>query len=946
MRSRILSATFAVAIAFAFCPATLALPVYNTSTEGVAFTVRDTAISIEIVNNLVQTTIEQTVFNPSDRDCPCTVTVAVPRDSHITSFSAIVNGKHFRSTLMKREEAQKVFDAAKAAGEDAALASEGGDGLHIELTPVKAGSTFTFKVCFVKQADYADGYFEFALGITDKQDPIWSTVHSKLEMACTVPILSVESKTHSLSGAVEGKKARFEFSGAPQNSGDIALRWQLELLPGKPVIVLRDCESEDPFFSLICLPPDIPTFDDPRSVVILLDKSGSMAGEKYDVACESTLKFIDRLRDTDIFNLVLFDTACYYAAPDPFKADKNGKEAAAAFLRQYRAANGTRFLQPVIDSLKKLHTASNFRPSMLLISDGGDNVDRAAAFYKRITKEVGFDIPIYTFAIGNGADMPLMRCLAENSGASISTIMTASEIPAALAKMALRFENTAVTDFGLSFPKDTVYDCFPRKQARLYKGEPLVLCGRVRDESKFSLTLQGIATSGNWFSPVEVSTVSESNDCAFLPKVWAALKMSESLDRIEMFGSSKELVDEVIAISLRCSISSPYTSFVVVCTEDGNVVGPPTSEGSPSSDDTIGALGLGGGPAGAHSQHTGGKKAHKTVKSGGTPASESSVDLGLKWLADHQEADGHWDTKKWGGNGDYDPGITGLALLAFAGAGHTERSGKFRRVVKKAIDWLASQQDAKGNFAPRTTMYNHAIPTLALLEEVAMAPVPRTQAIAKKALDYMISVQNDYKAWRYWPKDNDNDVSVTSWCVMAMKAAKVAGFDVPAGSWAGVKNFLDEVTEPNSGEVGYTARPIKAATEQPYQRYSMTACGMLCRLYMGVSRDDKLIKNGTIILMENLPEWDQPGIGAPFFYYWYFGSMVLFQVEGDPWKKWNVKMRDMLVQHQNMTPGDLNGSWDPSPNTHFCNMGGRVYATAMATLCLEVYYRYEIMSKP
>ncbi|MFA4987042.1 MAG: prenyltransferase/squalene oxidase repeat-containing protein [Candidatus Brocadiia bacterium] len=331
---------------------------------------------------------------------------------------------------------------------------------------------------------------------------------------------------------------------------------------------------------------------------------------------------------------------------------------------------------------------------------------------------------------------------------------------------------------------------------------------------------------------------------------------------------------------------------------------------------------------------------------GGNQFSEKSVAFGLKWLADHQEADGHWDSSKWDGNGSSAVGITGLALLAFAGAGHTERSGKYSRVVRKAIEWLASQQDAKGNFAPGETMYSHAIPTLALLEEVAMAPVPRTQAIAKKGLDYIVSVQNDYKAWRCWPKDNENDTSVTTWCVMAMKAAKVAGYDVPQSAWAGAKNFLDEVTDPDSGEVGYISRPTKGTTVPLYERYSMTACGMFCRLYMGMSREDRLIKNGALILMENSPQWVQPGYDAQFSYYWYFGSLVLFQIEGDFWKKWNPLMRDMLISHQNMTPGELNGSWNPSQKTDFTGFGGRVYSTAMATLSLEVYYWYEIISRP
>ncbi|MFA4987041.1 MAG: hypothetical protein WC712_10685 [Candidatus Brocadiia bacterium] len=321
------------------------------------------------------------------------------------------------------------------------------------------------------------------------------------------------------------------------------------------------------------------------------------------------------------------------------------------------------------------------------------------------------------------------------------------------------------------------------------------------------------------------------------------------------------------------------------------------------------------------------------------------IDRGLKWLADHQEWDGHWSAAKWGGKSTDDAAITGLVLMAFDGAGQTERSGKYKRVVKDAIWWLHEQQDAKGNFAPGASMYSHAIPTIALLEETAMCPVPRTQTIAKKGLDYMLSVRNDNKAWRYWPKDGNNDVSVTTWCTIAMKAAKVAGCDIPANAWAGVRSFLDEVTDPDSGEVGYTMRPIKGSAELSYQRYAMTACGTLARLYMGVPRDDPLIRKGGVILMENLPQWNQPGFGAPHYNYWYFGSLVLFQLEGDLWKKWDRKLYDLLISHQNKVPGDLLGSWEPSPGTDCTGLGGRLYSTALAVLTLEIHYRYEIINK-
>ena len=336
-----------------------------------------------------------------------------------------------------------------------------------------------------------------------------------------------------------------------------------------------------------------------------------------------------------------------------------------------------------------------------------------------------------------------------------------------------------------------------------------------------------------------------------------------------------------------------------------------------------------------------GPQAKANTESPPSPAVQLSV---VPWIVAQQEIDGHWDATKWGGTREQNVGITGLVLLSLAGAGHNERSGKYKGVVSKAINWLAQQQDDKGSFAPKETMYSHAIVTLALLQEVDMCPVPATKAIAKRGLDYMLSVQTKQGAWGDKPNESDN-TSVTAWCVMALKTARVAGFDVPKDAWAGVSSYLDSVTDPDTGEVGYTMRPNKDASTPSYQKYSMTACGMLCRLYTGTPREDRLIRNGALILMENLPEWNQPGLDAPFYYYWYFGTLVMFQLEGDSWRKWNSKKRDMLVSHQDNTPGELKGSWDPSSKPDVTGFSGRVYSTAMAMLTLEIYYRYEIISK-
>ena len=118
---------------------------------------------------------------------------------------------------------------------------------------------------------------------------------------------------------------------------------------------------------------------------------------------------------------------------------------------------------------------------------------------------------------------------------------------------------------------------------------------------------------------------------------------------------------------------------------------------------------------------------------------------------------------------------------------------------------------------------------------------------------------------------------------------------------------------------------------------TVTAVGILCRQFMGWKRDDPLLVGGANYLMRHLPEWGAQGYA---FYYWYYGTLDMFQMGGDWWKAWNGALRDMLIANQHNTPNDLelDGSWDPFDNTG--KAGGRALSTALGCLCLEVYYRY------
>jgi hypothetical protein len=384
-------------------------------------------------------------------------------------------------------------------------------------------------------------------------------------------------------------------------------------------------------------------------------------------------------------------------------------------------------------------------------------------------------------------------------------------------------------------------------------------------------------------------------------------------------------------------------------------------------------VGGGGGGAGRYGGRFGGRR-NLVARGGGSQATESAVMAGLRWLARHQSQDGGWHAEAFSqccapgtpcngnGYGQFDAGLTGLSLLAFLGAGYTHLSREtyedkythqkisFGQVVKKGIKYLQQSQDAEGCFGPRTGefMYNHSIAALAMAEAYGLTNAAQYRPIAQKGIDFLALAQNPYRGWRYSVKPGDNDTSVTGWCIMALKSADISGLTTSKTGYDGAKAWIESVTD-DEGQIGYNGKGkidvvVRGKNEAWGPHPSMTAVGLLCKIFIDKKEDQKLNKHGDVIT-KDLPRWEEPAQMKPIdFYYWYYGTLAIFQLDGPNgpyWKKWNEAMKDALVKHQKVgKDGCEDGSWDPAVD-RWGFAGGRVYATAINVLTLEVYYRYE-----
>jgi hypothetical protein len=329
---------------------------------------------------------------------------------------------------------------------------------------------------------------------------------------------------------------------------------------------------------------------------------------------------------------------------------------------------------------------------------------------------------------------------------------------------------------------------------------------------------------------------------------------------------------------------------------------------------------------------------------GGSRQTEAAVQAALKWLAAHQSADGRWEAGRHEAGreitppdgqsrpnvgADADTAMTGLALLAMLGSGNTHLRGDYRENVRRGLNFLLQSQNAEGSLSGTTdlnaAMYCHAIATFALGEAYGMTGERGLEQPLRRAIDYTIANQDPYGGgWRYRPRQ-PGDTSLLGWQFMALKSAQTAGIPMPETTRQGIVRYLQSVASRGTGGLA-SYQPLKPPSR------TMTAEAMLCWQFLGIARNHPACDEAAKYLLDA-----PPGVGPTDFYYWYYGTLVMYQFQGDGWQRWNTAVASQLVGLQNKE-GPLAGSWNP--DSVWGGYGGRIYSTALGAMCLEVYYRF------
>lgn len=325
---------------------------------------------------------------------------------------------------------------------------------------------------------------------------------------------------------------------------------------------------------------------------------------------------------------------------------------------------------------------------------------------------------------------------------------------------------------------------------------------------------------------------------------------------------------------------------------------------------------------------------------------DAAVDRGLHYLAGKQNADGSWPGGMGGGvvfgprgqqmmaAGNGDIAVTSLAVMAFLSAGQVPGEGRYGPAVERGVRWVLEKQGRNGVFAPPGghEMYHHGIATLMLAEAVGMTSgelAPHLRAGLERAVAVILTSQRQRGrtamtgGWRYRAVDDgDSDLSVTGWQLLALRAAKNVGCDIPAEY---IQAAVGYVKRSQAGNGGFQYQPGSQVT------VPCTGVGVLCLELSGKEYhlSDEVLAGGKYLFDHPLA----PN-SAHFYYGIYYVSQALFQMGGQYWAAYRPALHKTLLERN---PPNGEGAWG---GRGFDAGHGPAYATAMSILALTVEYRF------
>ena len=546
---------------------------------------------VSISEQLAETTLEISLRNPTAAKQEAEVLLPVPEGAVVRGFTFQGAGLEPSAQLLPRDEARRTFDTIVAKIKDPALLEFAGYNLiRSSVFPVEPNGTQKLRLVYEHLCPVDGNRMDYLLPRSESLDykipwNITFKIHSKR------PIATLYSPSHALElQQPDANTAVARLTDAAQREPG---SFQLSCLfsdegVSASLFAYPDPHANGGYFLLLAgAPAASPAAASAikREVTLVIDRSGSMNGEKIQQVREAALQLVAGLNEGEAFNIIPYNESVDVFSRNPVLKSAESEKAARAYIQGIQATGGTNIHDALVEALSQQPTPG-FLPIVIFLTDGLPTVGQTSevAIRELVTKSNPHQRRVFTFGVGLDVNTPLLDKIASASHATTALVLPREDVEVKVGSLFKRLAGPVLarpvletTDGQASLAR--IQDRVPALLPDLFAGDQLVLLGRYTGTQPLNFILTGNylgkERSFQFSFPLDAATTRN----AFVPRLWASRRIAVLVDAIRDLGAdtgaahaaeimnnprAKELVDEIVRLSKEFGVLTEYTAFLAL----------------------------------------------------------------------------------------------------------------------------------------------------------------------------------------------------------------------------------------------------------------------------------------------------------------------------------------------------------------------------------------------
>lgn len=540
---------------------------------------QDEAVKVDIVDQVAKTYISQTFSNDTDRDLAGTYLFPLPEDTTFSSFSLHIDGKPVEGKILEANAARTEYEQIVRRMVDPGLL-EFADykTVRARIFPIPAHGTKKVELEYTQVLKAENGMlkYRFPLKAEGEAEPV-DSIKMNVKIAGKQPIRTIWSPTHTVeskrSGETEARVSLAASNSVPDK--DFLLYYSLSDKDVSANLLTHRKTDEDGYFLVTLSPPVTAKGPSAKDIVIVSDTSGSMQGDKMAQNQKALKYIVNALSSEDRFSLVQFNTDAEAFSSRLMSANADNKKAAEKFIDELEARGGTNIGDALSLGTTILNEESSRPAYLVLITDGEPTVGETGIDNLLKSIKSKRDIRIFDFGVGYDVNTRLLNKLADDHHGTSQYVEPSESLEVALSNFYQKIKSPVLSDVKIAYDGIQVKDVYPKDVKDIFAGQQVLLIGRYKGDGKASLKLTGRINgeSKDYAFPMEFAK--EDTGHSYLPRIWAMRRIGYLTEVAHANDESKEVIDEIIALSQNYGIISAYTSYLVTDPNEGNGRGRP-----------------------------------------------------------------------------------------------------------------------------------------------------------------------------------------------------------------------------------------------------------------------------------------------------------------------------------------------------------------------------------